>query len=126
MTIEFKPRQKSKERMDLATVSMPASPDLKENERNELNVSLSYLKDGMGRQGRGFYLVATGCSTDGTFQRHILMQDPSHYLLVAPAKRFSAKVLDQLTGSVPVEHLEAIEKLVAEAASYYENKGKAA
>jgi len=126
MTIEFKPRQKSKERMDLATVPMPTSPDLKEGERNELSLGLSYLKDGMGRQGRGFYLVATGHSTNGIFQSHLLMQDPSHYILVASAKRFSAKTLRELTDSVPTEHLETIEKLVAQAEGYYENKGKAA
>jgi hypothetical protein len=126
MTIEFNPKQETKERYLLAEVPMPASPDLREGERNVLHLSVAYYKRGFGRQGRGFYLTATGCSTDGVIQRHALMADPAEYVLVAPAKRFSAKALRELVASVPETQTELIEKLVGAARDYYASKGEAA
>lgn len=127
MTIEFKPTKRDKETVRLAEVEMPASPDLKEGERNVLHIALRYMKRGMSGMGRGFYVTVTGCSTDGTWERHALMADPATYVIVSPEARFSAKKLDKLAVSVQTDHLELIEKLVEEGRTYYEEvKGRAA
>lgn len=121
--LELSPRQVDKEKFLLGYVSMPGSPDLKEGERNRLKVCVRYMKDGMHRQGRGIYLTMTGHTTDGTFERHLLMQDPSLYLLIEPAKRFSAKRLAEVAEGAPVTLRDTLDEQVARARAYYESKG---
>jgi hypothetical protein len=124
MTIKFTPKQETKERYRLAEVPMPDSPDLREGFKNVLHISVTYNKRGFSGQGRGFYLSATGCGTDGTMQFHDLMNDPSVYKLIAPAKRFSAKVLERLVDDVSVDHMELVERMVGNADHYYARKGR--
>ena len=121
---ELSPRSTGKESFLLGCVPMPDSPDLKEGERNELKICVRYMKDGMHRQGRGIYLTVTGHTTDGTFQSHLLMQDPSLYILVEPAKRFSAKRLAEVAEGAPVALRDTLDEQVARGRAYYESKGR--
>lgn len=121
---EFTPRQRKKDTFHLGNVPMPDSVGLEEGDRNELSVNVTYMKDGMRRQGRGIYLTVTGHSTDGTFQKHMLMQDPSEYILIEPAKRFSAKRLAEIAAATPESCRDAIAEQVARARAYYESKGR--
>lgn len=124
--IEFELKPETKERVQLAQVPMPDDPRLREGERNVLFVSVTYFKNGSRGAGRGFYLSVVGCTLTGVGQSHDLMNDPNTRVLLAPAKRFSAKTLRELTASVPTERLDLIERLVKEAHTYYANKGRAA
>ena len=126
MEITYDPKYKGKERVRLAEVPMPASPDLREGERNVVHLSLVYYKNGMLGGGRGYYLTIMGCSTDGTWESHALMQDPSFYILVENTKRFSAKKMAYMVEHVPVALREAIDEHVARCVTYYESKGEAA
>ena len=116
--------QVRKDRFVLGTVPMPVSPDLEDGECNRLKIQVSYLKDGMGRQGRGIYLVVTGQTFDGTFEKHMLMQDPSEYTLIEPLTRFSAKKLAAAAQTATTALAGCIVIQVAAATAYYENKGR--
>ena len=125
MDISFNPVPVEKGLVQLAIVPMPDSPDLDEGAVNRLKVSVRYLKDGMGRgQGRGYYLVVTGAAYDGRFETHMLMQDPSEYVLIEGSKRFSAKVFDKVVSEAPERMAEQISDLVERGRSYYEAKGR--
>jgi len=127
-TFDFKffPRQTGKDKFFLCNVPMPASGDLKKDERNGLKLCVRYMKDGMHRQGRGIYLTVTGHATDGVYERHMLMSDPSEYILIEPAKRLSAKrlaeVVDAVTSGTILQ--DTLNEQVARARAYYESKGR--
>jgi len=121
---ELSPRSTGKESFLLGCVPMPDSLNLREGERNELKICVRYMKDGMHRQGRGIYITMTGHTTDGTFQSHMLMQDPSEYILIESAKRLSAKRLAEVAAAAPVSCRDIIDEQVACARAYYESKGR--
>ena len=125
-SLEFDPVQTDKHTVRLATVSLPDSPNQEEGWTNELQIAVSYYKEGTNRQGRGFYLVVMGCTTKDLVETHALFADPCTYVLVESTKRFSAKTLTRLATSVPADHLDKIERLVEDARTYYASKGKAA
>lgn len=121
--VTLNPRQRKKDEYELALVIMPDGENLKEGCKNRLRIGLRYLKDGMGRQGRGIYLSLTGHTKDGMFESHMLMQDPSHYILIEPMKRFSAKKLEALLKDLGTDggpHADTIAEYVAAARNYYE------
>lgn len=126
MSIELSPKRLGKDHVQLAIVPMPDSPDLDENAANRLKIGVRYLKNGMGRQGRGYYLTVTGAAFDGTFESHMLMQDPSEYVLIEGSKRFSAKTFDKVAAEAPERMKAQIEESVEYARRYYEHKGRGA
>lgn len=111
-----------KDRVRVAMVPMPATPDLKEGESNRCVVGFVYLKDGMQGRGRGYYLTILGEAVGEIFCRHMLLQDPSEYLLVEGAKRFSAKTWKNLMETAPEKMRAEIEVLLADARRYYAGK----
>jgi hypothetical protein len=90
--------------------------------QNRLKISVRYMKDGMLRQGRGFYLVVTGNTYDGVFERHLLMRDPSEYLLIEPCERFSAKTLEKVALTATLTMRAQLMALIARATEYYETR----
>lgn len=123
MNFETKPH--GYRRFRIAEIAMPDSKGLEEGYKNVLHIGVAYLDRGMGGQGRGFYLVMTGCSTDGCIERHALMCDPSEYLLITPAKRYNAKALRDLAASAPAFEVDLIAPRVEKARAYYVNKDPA-
>lgn len=117
--LELSPELRKKGEYRLGEVRMPDGTRQKEGTHNELEISVRYMKDGMHRQGRGIYLVVTGCTVDGPFKSHLLMQDPSVYLLLEPAKRFSAKKLAEVAETAPTSCREILDEQVARARAYY-------
>lgn len=104
----------------LGTIPMPDSLSQKPGSRNELEVKVRYLKDGMGRAGgRGIFLTIHGHTVDGLFKSHLLLQDPSVYVLVEPCQRFSAKTLAKVAALTCETHRAQIEDAVRQARAYY-------
>ena len=122
--LDLTPVQVRKDRFVLGDVPMPGDPTLCEGSVNRLKIQVSYLKDGMGRQGRGIYFVVTGHAFDGTFESHMLMQDPSEYMLVEPLARFSAKKLAAVAETASTTLADKIALQVEAATHYYERKGR--
>lgn len=114
---------RKKDQILLAKIRMPDSPNQKEGTHNELEVCVRYIKDGMGRAGgRGIFLTLNGQTIDGPFKSFLLYQDPSHYLQIEPAKRFSRKTLEKVARQVCETHRGKIEEIARQAQSYYLNK----
>lgn len=120
--IDLSPRQTRKQEYRLGEIRMPDGPGQREGTHNQLEVSVRYMKDGMHRQGRGIYLVVTGCTVDGPMKSHLLMQDPSVYLLLEPAKRFSAKRLGAVAEAAPESCRDIVREQVERARAYYEQR----
>ncbi len=106
----------------LATVPMPDAMKQKAGTKNELEVKVRYLKDGMGRTGRGFYLTLHGNTIDGIFKSCMLLQDPSIYILVEPCKRFGQKALEKAANLACENFHEQVEQEVQKARDYYLSK----
>lgn len=112
-----------KDKILLAKIPMPDSPNQKEGTHNELEVCVRYIKNGMGRAGgRGIFLTLKGQTIDGPFKSFLLYQDPSHYIQVEPAKRFSRKKLETAAREVCKTHREKIEEIARQAQLYYLSK----
>jgi len=124
MDIQYEPVSIGKDNVRLAIVRMPDSPDLDEGAVNRLKISVRYFQTGMNRQGRGYYLTASGAAYDGTFESHMLMQDPSDYVLIESCKRFSAKTFEKVVAQAPERMKSTIQTLVENAQRYYEQKGR--
>jgi len=114
----------SKEELLLAKIPMPDSANQKEGTRNELEIKVRYIKDGMGRLGgRGFFLTIHGYAVEGLFKTFMLCQDPSEYIFVEPCQRFGAKAMNQAASRACGEEFRAkIEKEVVKAQKYYLGK----
>lgn len=125
--IELEPTPtRKKDTILLARISMPDSPNQKEGTRNELEVCVRYIKDGMGRAGgRGIFLTLSGQTIDGPFKTFLLYQDPSHYIQLEPASRFSRKKLETAAHQVCKTHREKIEEIAEQARAYYRTKSLA-
>lgn len=119
VNFDLSPRQTKPQEYKLGEIRMPDGPGQREGTHNQLDVSVCYMKNGMHRQGRGFYLVVTGCTVDGHVRSHILMQDPTLYLLLEPAARFSAKRLAAVAEAAPESCLDTIREQVERARAYY-------
>jgi len=113
------PEPSGKGEYRLGEVRMPDGPGQREGAHNQLEIAVRYMKDGMHRQGRGIYLVVTGCTVEGYMKSHMLMQDPSVYLLLEPAKRLSAKRLAEVAEAAPTSCRAVIDEQVARARAYY-------
>ncbi len=112
-----------KDQILLAKIPMPDSPNQKEGTRNELEVCVRYIKDGMGRAGgRGVFLTLNGQTIDGPFKSFLLYQDPSHYIQIEPAKRFSRKTLEKVARQACETHRDKIEEIAEQARAYYRGK----
>lgn len=121
-TLKPEPTHKSDE-FRLGTIPMPDSPNQKPGTRNELEVKVRYIKDGMGRAGgRGIFLTVHGHTVDGVFKTFLLCQDPSAYFLVEPCKRFSAKALAKAAAQACETHRDQIEAVARQAIAYYLSK----
>lgn len=115
---------RKKDELLLATIPMPDSPNQKEGTRNELEVKVRYLKDGMGRVGgRGVFLTIHGHTVDGPFKSFLLHQDPSIYIQVEPCARFSKKALEKAASHVCENLRDKIEEAARKAQTYYRTKG---
>ena len=124
--IKFQTRPRGNQGYRLARLEMPRTPDLREGFENRLDIYLAYDQKGLGGQGRGYYLTVIGCATDGTFDKHVLYEDPRSYFLVEGAKRFSRKKLETLVDATIDNPPELLTKLVEQAVMHYEKRGKAA
>lgn len=114
---------RKKDEIILATVPMPDSLNQKANTRNELEIAVKYIKDGMRRAGgRGIFLVMSGYTQDGPFRSCLLFQDPSIYIQVEPCARFSKAALEKAARRVCEDFREGIEDAVKNAHAYYVNK----
>jgi hypothetical protein len=126
VTFEDLPRQTKKDTFLLGNLPMPDDPGLRDGAKNRLKVSVRYIKDGMGRQGRGIYLTLTGHAYDGTFESFRLYQDPSVYVLIQPMGRFNAKKLAEAAAGAAEAHQGLLLQHVAEATAYYEGLARKA
>lgn len=126
-TIELEPTPtRKKDTILLAKIPMPDSPNQKEGTRNELEVCVRYIKDGMGRAGgRGIFLTLNGQTIDGPFKSILLYQDPSHYIQIEPCARFSKKTLEKAARHACENLREKIEEIACQAQIYYLSKGMA-
>ena len=109
----------------LTKIRMPDSKGQKPDTHNELEVMVRYIKDGMGRAGgRGYFLTIHGSTIDGPFRSCMLMQDPSEYVQIEPAGRFSKSGLDKAAKRVvdSKELCHQIDEIAKKAQVYYQNK----
>ncbi len=133
VSFENPPENVKKEKFLLGNLPMPDDPSLEEGAKNRLKVTVQYLKDGMGRgQGRGIYLTFSGhaakpiAGTTASIESFRLMQDPSVYILIEPAKRFNAKKLAAAAAGAAEAHQGLLLKHVAAATLYYEELARKA
>lgn len=118
---------RKKDVLSLAVVPMPPGPSQKEGTTNRLKISVSYVKDGVGRNGpRGIYLHLMGSTFDGVFESFLLYSDPSHYHLLEECSRFSKKKLEAAAkrACTDPDVLTFIHDKVDEARVHYANKAR--
>jgi len=114
-----------KDKILLAKIPMPDSPNQKEDTHNELEICVRYIKNGMGSAGgRGIFLTLHGYTVDGPFKSFMLYQDPSSYIQVESAKRFSRKKLETVAREVCETHRDKIEEIARVAQVYYATKNR--